>query len=90
MFADKVLQFLCEVCSLPYEVHLLLFCSHILQCLLINHFVFNKSFDIPFTGIGMDTCVIPLRFGGLSLLQTTDFFYPLVDDPYMMVKSYFG
>lgn len=36
----------------------------------------------------MDTCVIPLRFGGLSLLQTTDFFYPLVDDPYMMVNSF--
>ncbi|XP_020831267.1 selenide, water dikinase 2 isoform X1 [Phascolarctos cinereus] len=31
----------------------------------------------------MDSCVIPLR-GGLSLVQTTDFFYPLVEDPYMM------
>lgn len=36
-------------------------------------------------GIGMDSCVIPLRHGGLSLVQTTDFFYPLVEDPYMMV-----
>ena len=36
-------------------------------------------------GIGMDSCVTPLRHGGLSLVQTTDFFYPLVDDPYMMV-----
>nr|CAB3265973.1 selenophosphate synthetase 2 [Phallusia mammillata] len=35
-------------------------------------------------GIGLDTCIIPLRFGSLFLLQTTDFFYPLVDDPYMM------
>uniref|UniRef100_A0A7N8Y736 selenide, water dikinase n=1 Tax=Mastacembelus armatus TaxID=205130 RepID=A0A7N8Y736_9TELE len=34
--------------------------------------------------IGMDSCVIPLRHGGLSLVQTTDFFYPLVEDPYMM------
>lgn len=33
----------------------------------------------------MDSCVIPLRHGGLSLVQTTDFFYPLVEDPYMMV-----
>ncbi|XP_048879817.1 selenide, water dikinase 3 [Brienomyrus brachyistius] len=32
----------------------------------------------------MDCCVIPLRHGGLSLVQTTDFFYPLVEDPYMM------
>lgn len=38
----------------------------------------------------MDTCVIPLRFGGLSLLQTTDFFYPIVDDPYMMVRVLFS
>lgn len=34
----------------------------------------------------MDACVTPLRHGGLSLVQTTDFFYPLVDDPYMMGK----
>lgn len=39
---------------------------------------------LPRIGIGMDSCVIPLRHGGLSLVQTTDFFYPLVDDPYMM------
>uniref|UniRef100_A0A3B4C8T7 selenide, water dikinase n=1 Tax=Pygocentrus nattereri TaxID=42514 RepID=A0A3B4C8T7_PYGNA len=38
----------------------------------------------PRLGIGMDSCVIPLRHGGLSLIQTTDFFYPLVEDPYMM------
>ncbi|KAL4655484.1 selenide, water dikinase 2-like [Arapaima gigas] len=38
----------------------------------------------PRLGIGMDCCVIPLRHGGLSLVQTTDFFYPLVEDPYMM------
>lgn len=35
----------------------------------------------------MDSCVIPLRHGGLSLVQTTDFFYPLVEDPYMMVSG---
>ncbi|KAJ8359498.1 hypothetical protein SKAU_G00160230 [Synaphobranchus kaupii] len=38
----------------------------------------------PRLGIGMDSCVIPIRHGGLSLVQTTDFFYPLVEDPYMM------
>lgn len=35
-------------------------------------------------GIGMDSCVIPLRHSGLHLLQTTDFFYPLIEDPYTM------
>ncbi|KAJ8046265.1 Selenide, water dikinase [Holothuria leucospilota] len=34
----------------------------------------------------MDCSVTPLRHGGLSLVQTTDFFYPLVDDPYMQGK----
>lgn len=42
----------------------------------------NPAF--PTLGIGLDSCVIPLRHGGLSLVQTTDFFYPLVEDPYMM------
>jgi selenide,water dikinase len=38
-------------------------------------------------GVGMDASVTPLRHGGLSLVQTTDFFYPLVDDPYMQGRS---
>ncbi len=38
---------------------------------------------IPKVGIGMDSSITPLRQGGLSLVQTTDFFYPLVEDPYM-------
>ncbi|XP_065827492.1 inactive selenide, water dikinase-like protein [Oscarella lobularis] len=33
-------------------------------------------------GAGLDCCVIPTRHEGISLVQTTDFFYPLVDDPY--------
>lgn len=40
----------------------------------------------PRIGIGLDCSVTPLRHGGLCLVQTTDFFYPLVDDPYMMGK----
>ncbi|KIH52883.1 hypothetical protein ANCDUO_17006 [Ancylostoma duodenale] len=49
-----------------------------------------KSFDADTTvghegvGIGLDSCVVPLRHKGLNLVQTTDFFYPLVDDPYLM------
>jgi len=42
--------------------------------------------SIPRLGIGMDASVTPLRHGGLSLVQTTDFFYPIVDDPYIMGK----
>lgn len=38
----------------------------------------------PTIGIGLDACVMPLRHGGLNLVQTTDFFYPLIEDPYCM------
>ena len=34
----------------------------------------------------MDSSVTPLRHNGLSLVQTTDCIYPIVDDPYMMGK----
>lgn len=44
------------------------------------------GFGSPTIGIGLDSCVMPLRYDGLYLIQTTDFFYPLVDDPYMMGK----
>jgi len=40
--------------------------------------------DRPRIGIGMDASVTPIPDKpGTSLAQTTDFFYPLVDDPYM-------
>lgn len=42
--------------------------------------------SLPFTGIGMDCSITPTRHHNLSLVQTTDFFYPLVDDPYIMGK----
>ncbi|XP_058057570.1 inactive selenide, water dikinase-like protein [Anopheles bellator] len=44
------------------------------------------SMASPRIGIGLDCSVIPLRHGGLCMVQTTDFFYPIVDDPYMMGK----
>lgn len=37
-------------------------------------------------GIGLDSCVMRTRHDGIYLIQTTDFFYPLVDDPYMQGK----
>jgi len=33
--------------------------------------------------IGMDCSVIPLKHKNLFMVSTTDYFYPLVDDPYM-------
>jgi selenide,water dikinase len=44
---------------------------------------FNPSAQASI-GIGLDSCVVPLRHSGLSLIQTTDFFYPLIEDPYIM------
>lgn len=34
-------------------------------------------------GVGLDSSVIPIR-NNLALVQTTDFFYPLIDDPFLM------
>ena len=33
--------------------------------------------------IGMDSSVMPTMVAGVQLVQTTDFFYPVVEDPYM-------
>eukprot|EP01147_Barroeca_monosierra_P008767 gene8768-1146_t len=37
-------------------------------------------------GIGLDSCVLRTSHPGIYLIQTTDFFYPLVDDPYVQGK----
>lgn len=34
-------------------------------------------------GIGLDCAVTPLKYKDMFLVETTDFFYPLVDDPYL-------
>ncbi|CAH8548446.1 unnamed protein product [Heterobilharzia americana] len=39
----------------------------------------------PLLALELDCCVIPLR-NNLKLIQTTDFFYPLIDDPYTMAE----
>eukprot|EP01006_Ploeotia_vitrea_P024417 TRINITY_DN57218_c0_g1_i1.p1 TRINITY_DN57218_c0_g1~~TRINITY_DN57218_c0_g1_i1.p1 ORF type:complete len:341 (+),score=43.59 TRINITY_DN57218_c0_g1_i1:171-1193(+) len=38
---------------------------------------------MPGVDVGIDCAVIPLSYPDLSLIQTTDFFYPLVDDPFV-------
>nr|XP_037845231.1 selenide, water dikinase 1-like [Chlorocebus sabaeus] len=69
-------------CKVPQDV-----LQKLLESLQETHFQEDEQFlgaVTPRLGIGMDTCVIPLRHGGLSLVQTTDYIYPIVDDPYMM------
>uniref|UniRef100_A0A8C4HEB9 Selenide, water dikinase 1 n=1 Tax=Dicentrarchus labrax TaxID=13489 RepID=A0A8C4HEB9_DICLA len=69
-------------CKVPQDV-----LQKLLETLQENHYQEDEQFlgaVMPRLGIGMDTCVIPLRHGGLSLVQTTDYIYPIVDDPYMM------
>ena len=72
------------------RIGILFFNNLILLLMVKNWFVpwdvFFCNFITIFLGIGMDSSVTPLRHGGLSLVQTTDFFYPLVDDPYMQGK----
>lgn len=51
-----------------------------------SSFLINPQVQQASIGIGLDSCVIPLRHSGLNLIQTTDFFYPLIEDPYLMGK----
>uniref|UniRef100_A0A1I8NWD1 Selenide, water dikinase n=1 Tax=Stomoxys calcitrans TaxID=35570 RepID=A0A1I8NWD1_STOCA len=47
----------------------------------------NAEHDDDYIGTGMDCAVIPLKkHPQLRLVQTVDFFYPLVNDPYTMGK----
>ncbi|CAB1313726.1 unnamed protein product [Coregonus sp. 'balchen'] len=72
-------------CKVPQDV-----LQKLLEALQENHYQEDEQFlgaVMPRLGIGMDTCVIPLRHGGLSLVQTTDYIYPIVDDPYMMERD---
>nr|XP_055132666.1 selenide, water dikinase 1-like [Symphalangus syndactylus] len=69
-------------CRVPQDV-----LQKLLESLQENHFQEDGRFlgaVTPRLGIGMDTCVFPLRHGGLSLVQTTDYIYRIVDDPSMM------
>lgn len=61
-------------CKVPRDVLL-----QLLKTFKTDLVINNDEVDI-----GLDSCVIPLRHPGLRLVQTTDFFYPLVDDPYIM------
>ncbi|CAI2351414.1 unnamed protein product [Caenorhabditis sp. 36 PRJEB53466] len=61
-------------CKVPRDILL-----QLLQTFKTDLVINNDEVDI-----GLDSCVVPLRHPGLRLVQTTDFFYPLVDDPYIM------
>uniref|UniRef100_A0A1I7X9Y2 AIRS domain-containing protein n=1 Tax=Heterorhabditis bacteriophora TaxID=37862 RepID=A0A1I7X9Y2_HETBA len=55
---------------------------------LLKTFGSDMVIDNDTIGIGLDSCVVPLRQKGFYLVQTTDFFYPLVDDPYLMYPNF--
>lgn len=39
------------------------------------------------SGIGMDASIVPShKYPDMSVISTTDFFYPLVEDPYEQVR----
>jgi selenide, water dikinase len=44
----------------------------------------DDGHDNKTVGIGMDSAIIPLAGKDLYLVQTVDFFYPLIDDPVLM------
>lgn len=47
----------------------------------------RSVFIFFFSGIGTDCSVTPTRHGSShSLIQTTNFVYPIIDDPYSMGK----
>ena len=35
-------------------------------------------------GVGTDCNITPIRRGGLASISSSEMFYPLIDDPYMM------
>ena len=59
--------------------------DHILLIFRAQNIQFLVFFN-PTYCPGMDASVTPIPDQpGTSLVQTTDFFYPLVDDPYLQV-----
>uniref|UniRef100_A0A2I3S126 selenide, water dikinase n=1 Tax=Pan troglodytes TaxID=9598 RepID=A0A2I3S126_PANTR len=62
-------------CKVPQDV-----LQKFLESLQKNHFQEDEQFlgaVMPRLGTGMYNCVIPLRHGGLSLVQTIDYVYPI-------------
>ncbi|ELK06682.1 Selenide, water dikinase 1 [Pteropus alecto] len=69
-------------CKVPQDV-----LQELLESLQDNHFQEDEQFWGAFMsriGIRMDISVIPLKHHGLSSVQTMDYVYPIIDDPYMM------
>ena len=60
--------------------------NDIIIMLLLSFFI-----TYPLTGMtGLSDCsVISLKHGDLCMLQSSDYLYPLIDDPYMMVCAMF-
>lgn len=57
------------------------------EILTVNPTIDREEHGDDYIGSGMDCAVIPLkRHPNIRLIQTVDFFYPLVNDPYTMGK----
>lgn len=54
--------------------------------LTIDEIYTTYSTPNPILGIGLDGCIMPIRHGGLTIVNTTCNLYPIIDDPYMMGK----
>ena len=39
------------------------------------------------TGVSIDCTITPIRLGGFSIISSTDMFYPVVEDLYMMLPA---
>lgn len=71
-------------CKVPQDV-----LRELLESLQDNHFQEDEQFWGAFisrTGIRMDTSVIPLKHHVLSFVQTADYVYSIIDDPYTRGK----
>ena len=43
--------------------------------------------EVGKVGVGTDCTITPIRLGGFSIISSTDMFYPVVEDLYMMLPA---
>lgn len=68
-------------CKMPTAV-----IQSLLQGVQDEHSKPRSDGGVPKVGLSMDCSITPIRMGGLSVVQTSDSLYPLVDDPIMLGK----
>jgi len=68
-------------CKIPTSV-----IETLLQGVHNEHSKPRSDGGLPKVGLSMDCSITPIRMGGLSVVQTSDSIYPLVDDPVTLGK----